>query len=44
MRALLPPEKGTYRRRLLDPLLEKGTYGRERERPMSWPLRERGQL
>ena len=41
MRALLPPERGTYRKRLPDCLLKKGTNGRGRRRPTSLPLRER---
>lgn len=32
MRALLLPERGIYRRRFPIHLLEKGAYGRERER------------
>ena len=43
---LLPLKSGIYKRRLLDCLLERGTYGRERMRPIPLPLRkrEKGQL
>ena len=41
MRAQPPLERGIYKRRLPGCLLERGTYGKKRERPMPLPWRKR---